>query len=104
MSSFVEILEYIFKIPGVEFFLSNRLCQDLIEKFFSQQRQRGGANDNPNCHQFVKNTQAIRVINGTCGTIKGNCRGNGHDEKSLTKRKYSVQQENEPLPKRRYKH
>ena len=103
MSSFVEILEYIFKIPGVEYFLSNRLCQDAVKKFFSQQQQRVGTNDNPNGHQFVKNTQAIRVINGTCGTIKGNCRGSSHDSK-LTKRKCVSDQENEPLPKRRYKH
>ena len=102
MSSFVEVIQYLFKIPEVKLFLSNRLCQDPLEKFFGQQRQRGGAHDNPNVNQFVKNTQAIRVINSTCGTIRGNCRGSNHTDELLTKRKCNA--ENDPLPKRQYKH
>ena len=46
--SFVEFLQYIFTVPGVKFFLSNKLSQDPIEKFFGQQRQRGSSNDNSN--------------------------------------------------------
>jgi len=39
--SFIEFQQYIFKIPGVTVFFSNRLSQDPVEKFFGQQRQRG---------------------------------------------------------------
>ena len=82
------------KIPGVKVFLSERISQDPLEKFFGCQRQRGKTNENPNVQQFCKNSQALRVINGTCGNVsKGNCRGS----------KYSIdwEKENRPLPKRR---
>ena len=75
-------------------FLSEHLSQDLLEKFFGCQRQRGTTNENPNVVQFCKNTQALRVINGVCENVsKSNCRGN----------KISVNwgKENCPLPKRR---
>ena len=72
----MELLEYLFTIPGVEVFMSNMICQDPIEKFFGQQRQRGGAHENPNVAEFIKNTQALHVINITCDNIRGNCRGN----------------------------
>ena len=78
-------------------FLSNRLTQDPLEKFFGQQRQRGGANENPNVPDFLKNTQAFRVINTTCAGIRGNCRGS--DKKKRTKLVDDL--ENKPIPKRR---
>ena len=73
--SFVELTEFLFTIPDVVVFLSNRLCHDPLEKFFGQQRQRGGTNENPNVAEFLKNTQALRVINTTWINIKGNFRG-----------------------------
>ena len=61
---------------GVTSFLSQRICQDPLENFFGCQRQRGGVHDNPNVQEFVKNTQALRVINSFCkGPSQGNCRG-----------------------------
>ena len=90
----MELLEYIFTIPGVKVFLSERLSQDPLEKFFGCQRQRGTTNENPNVAQFCKNTQALRVINGVCGNVsKSNCRGN--------KTSIGREKENCPLPKRR---
>ena len=45
-----------------------------------QQRHRGRTNENPNAKDFIKNTQALRVVNGVCSKIKGNCRaGNTED-------------------------
>ena len=41
---FVEMVRFIFTIPGVTSFLSNKLCQDSLENFFGRQRQRGRAN------------------------------------------------------------
>ena len=92
----MELVRYIFTFPGVRYFLSERICQDPLEKFFGCQRQRGRVNENPSVAEFVKNTQALRV----CGNqIKGNCRG------SNSKRVLTFDKENiAPLTKRRRKH
>ena len=97
--SFVEMVEYLFKnIPDLKFFLSNRICQDPLENFFGHQRQRGKVNDNPNSAEFIKNTQALRVINSTCATIRGNCRDSKGKE-SVSR--VALMAENcTPLPKR----
>jgi len=90
----LELVEYIFTIPGVTVFLSERLSQDTLENYFGCQRQRGKSHENPNVLQFCDNHQALRVINGTCATVsKGNCRG--------SKNVINWEQENRPLPKRR---
>ena len=100
VKSFIELVKFVFTIPGVFLFLSNRLNQDPIEKFFGQQRQRGGTHKNPNASQFLKNTQALRVINTTCGAIKGNCRGdNGKQKRGAVENL-----ENTPLSKHKRKH
>ncbi|KAL5491299.1 hypothetical protein EMCRGX_G016561 [Ephydatia muelleri] len=79
--SFIEIFQYIFTLPDVESFLSQRLCQDSLEKFVGCQRQRRRVNDNPNVAEFVKNTQAIRVIGSFCQSPKyGNCRGSNSEQ------------------------
>ena len=68
-------MNYLFGLPGVTCFLSEKLSQDPLEKFFGCQRQRGGVNENPTVDEFVKNTQALRVINSVCRDVRGNCRG-----------------------------
>lgn len=91
-----------FTVPEVTVFMSNRICQDLLEQFFGQQRQRGRTHENPNAAEFLKNTQALRVINSTCAGIRGNCRGsnnrNGKRKTVLTKVNTA------PLSKRRRKY
>ena len=87
-----------FKIPGVTVFLSEKLTQDPLEKFFGCQRQRGGTADNPRVGEFLKNTNALRVISNVCGNVsRGNCRGSHKEE-------VDHQKENTPLPKRRRFH
>ena len=94
MKSFVEIVQYLFSIPGVKEFLSGWLSQDSLEKFFGCQCQRGSSNENPNAHEFCDNTQAFRVINTVCKDIpRGNCRG--------SKNSIDWEDESKPLPKRR---
>jgi len=90
---------YIFtNIPDVKMFLSNRICQDPLENFFGQQRQRGKANENPNSAEFMKNTQALRVINTACSTVRGNCR---QINETKSAKLVSTMAENcEPLAKR----
>ena len=53
-------------MPDVQSFLSQRLCQDPLERFFGLQRQRGSVHENPNVVEFSKNTQALRVIKSVC--------------------------------------
>ena len=98
--SFVALVKYLFTISDVKSFLSQRICQDPLENFFGQQRQRGGMHDNPNVKEFIANTQALRVVNMTKFTPvkRGNCRGNKEDEE------ISVKENSEPLPKRPRKH
>ena len=82
VKAFVELVQYLFTIPGVKVFLSEKISQDPIEKFFGCQRQRGRVNENPNAKEFMKNTQALRVINGMCPSVtRGNCRGNNEQQK-----------------------
>ena len=98
VKSFTELVPQLFAIPGVKVFLSERINQDPLEKFFGCQRQRGGRNENPTVAEFYKNTQALRVINSFCvGPVKGNCRNQTTEQG----RKTDCDKENTPLPKRR---
>ncbi len=56
MSSFIEIVKYIFTIPGVTSFLSERIQQDPLK---NRQQQRGRVNENPTFIQYLKNEQAL---------------------------------------------
>lgn len=95
--SFVELVPFILKIPVVNFFLSERISQDPLEKYFGCQRQKGGTNANPNLASFLKNNQTLCVVNTVSGHVpRGNCRGR--------KSQITVEDENAPLPKRRRQH
>ena len=96
VNSFIEMTEYIFTIPGVKVFLSNRICQDPLENFFGRQRQRGRVNEHPNALEFIRNTQALRIINTEGATVRGNCRG----VKKNKRKAEPIMVENSPLPKR----
>ncbi len=61
------------------------------------QRQRGRVNENPSVAEFAKNTQALRIVNSTCATVRGNCRG-GKEKAD------NIEVDNTPLNKRRKKH
>ena len=98
--SFIHFVRHLFERPEIRgerlAFLSNRICQDPLENFFGCQRQRGGTSDNPNVAEFLKNTQALRVVNSLCrGLSGGNCRRGKH------KINVNIGEENSPLPKRR---
>ena len=101
--SFVELVEYVFTIPGVKVFLSNRICQDPLENFFGLQRQRGRVNENPNALEFLRNTQALRIVNTECDTVRGNCRGAKKNRKRK-KKDEPIMVENTPLAKRQKRH
>ena len=55
--SFVEVTTLLFAVPGVQFLLSEKFCQDPLEAFFGKQRYKGGRNGNPSVKEFVDNTE-----------------------------------------------
>jgi len=69
----MELILYLFQIDGVTCFLSEKLSQDALDRI---QRQKGRTNNNPTVYEFLKNTQALRVIDPIqVNDITGNCRG-----------------------------
>lgn len=70
MKSFVELVRYLFTIPGVPPFLSRRVTQDPLEKFFGLQRQRGRVNENPNVAGFLKNTKLSELFRHAQGVFE----------------------------------
>ena len=87
----MELVQHLFTIPGVKSFLSERIQQDPLEKYFGGQR-RGRL---PTVAQFLKNDQALRIINSiNLDVVSGNTRG-------TNKRYLEHQQGSGPLNKRR---
>jgi hypothetical protein len=87
--------QHLFSKTTAKSFLSEKISQDPLEKFFGIQRQRGRVNENPSVQEFCKNTQALRVIGTTCAHVcvsKGNTRGNKENSEPI---------EEQPLAKRR---
>ena len=76
VNSFIELAWTLLSIPGAPPFLSRRITQDPLEKFFGLQRQRGRVNENPSVNEFHKNSQALRVVQAYTLSVRGNCRGN----------------------------
>ena len=96
VSSFVELIPYLFKIPNVRGFLSYTINQDPLEKYFGIQHQAGKSNENPTVSQFVKNTDTIRVIRAIwIDDITGNCRGHN------SKKHLDFEAAKKPLQKRK---
>ena len=82
VSSFLEFVPSILKVPGVTVFLSVKLNQDPLEKFFGCIRQHGRVNDNPTVLQAMTASQTLRVANSLrFATITGNCRGASKKER-----------------------
>jgi len=54
VSSLLKLIPYLFSIEGVSSFLSEKLSQDTLEKFFGIQHQKGRSNENPTVAQFIK--------------------------------------------------
>lgn len=59
---------------GMEFVLTERLCQDTVEEYFGNQRKLGRRSDNPDIHTFGYNNNAIR-IQRQVSCQSGNTRG-----------------------------
>jgi len=76
VKSFLELVSIIY-FPCqmlLHLLVCKRISQDPLEKFFGLQRQRGKVNEHPSVQEFIKNTQALRVMKIAKISIKGNCR------------------------------
>ena len=89
------MVQDLFTDEHVTSFLSERIQQDPLEKYFGKQRQRGRVNENPTVSEYMKNEQALRVISSiNLDVVKGNTRGTNkrklevdpEDYKSLRRR------------------
>jgi len=97
VSSFLELVPFIFSLQGVSSFLSGKLNQDPLETFFGCIRQHGKVNDNPTVHESLKSVQALRVVNSIrFSSVTGNCRGTNRKVKALEEEEI-----NQKLPKRK---
>ena len=94
--SFVEVVRYLFSIPGVKFVLSGRFSQDPLEKYFGNQRQHGGSNENPNVQQMVHSASALRALKSvTLNSVRGNC------GRSKAQKRPPLVVDNSTLPKKK---
>ena len=74
VNSFVEMTQFLLSVPGVQYVLSEKLCQDPVEAFFGKQRAAGGWSDNPTVHQFCLNTVSLGVQGSAAlEPVRGNC-------------------------------
>lgn len=76
VKAFVELARYLLSLPGVKYFLSEKINQDTVECFFGRQRMRGGYSDNPNIKAFIYGSNSLRVQGSAAVKVmRGNCRG-----------------------------
>ena len=95
VSSIVQVVQFLLS-EGMEYVLSERFCQDLLEEYFGRQRERGRFNDNPTLQAFGYNDLTLAVQRNIAPVVKGNDAGRHKGECS----KWNVVSE-EPLPKRK---
>ena len=50
------------QISGISCFLSNRIRQDCLKKYFGMERQCGGTNDNRTIQDFTKNSDTLHLV------------------------------------------
>ena len=65
----------LFHVAGVNYILSEKLCQDPVESFFGKQRAAGGRNENPTVKDFCKNTASFWLQGSAAlAPVRGNCK------------------------------
>ena len=71
--SVIEATQFLLQ-EGMDFVLTERLCQDALKEYFGHQRKLGRQNDNPDIQAFGYNNNAIR-IQRQVSCQSGNTRG-----------------------------
>jgi hypothetical protein len=72
---------------GVQYVLTERLCQDSLENYFGQQRAIGRRKDNPSLHDIGYNDNTIRNQCTFKPIIGTNSLDNNPEPKTFTKEK-----------------
>ncbi len=83
-------------VNGVEYVLSNKLCQDPVEEYFGRQRAIGRRSDNPCMREFGYNENKLRIQRSIL-PIQGNTKGRVKDRNET--RWFDV--DNSLIPKRK---
>ena len=91
--SVIEVCKFLLQ-EGMEYVLTERFCQDIVEEYFGSQRKLGRRNDNPDIRTFGYNDNTIR-IQRAISCQSGNTRGRKDKRKSWT------QVTDDPLPSRK---
>ena len=79
--SLIEAVKFLLS-EGMEFVLSERFCQALLEEYFGRQRERGRFNDNPTVQAFGYNDRTLAVQRNIAPVLKGNVAGRHKGEGS----------------------
>ena len=96
--SVIETVRYLLKVPGVEFVLTERFNQDVLEENFGRHRSIGRRNENPSLYQFGYDSNTTRMQR-SIAPVTGNTKG-GHKQKRHVS--WSIV-DDAPLPKRNTK-
>ncbi len=89
----IQVVKFLIS-EGMEYVLSERFCEDLLEEYFGRQRERGRFSDNPTVQAFGYNL-TLAVQRNIAPVVKGNVAGRHKGESS------TVLLSEEPLPKRK---
>lgn len=71
--SLIECVKFLLK-EGMEYVLTERLCQDPVEEYFGAQRKIGRRSENPDFEQCLFNDNTLRIqkeVSITSGNTRG---------------------------------
>ena len=94
--SVIEATKFLLS-KGMDFVLTNRFNQDVVEEYFGRQRSLGRRSDNPNLWQFGYNDNTIRMQRSVA-PVTGNTEG-----RHVQKRKVSWKDVDNTLLKKKSK-
>ena len=90
--SHIEAIHFLLG-EGLQYVLSERFMQDVLEDYFGHQRSKGGRSDNPTAQQFGYNDLTIAAQRDIAPVVRGNVGGRYEKKKWF-------QVSNEPVRKR----
>ena len=73
VKSLIECVRFLLG-EGVEYILTERFCQDVLEGYFGNQRKLGRRNDNPDINEFGYNDNTLRIqryVSHSSGNTRG---------------------------------
>ena len=92
--SVVEANKFLLQ-EGVEYILTERFCQDVIQEYFGSQQKIRRSNDNPDIQMFGYRDSTIQIQQSVKILVCGNTRGKKDERKAW------VNARNDALPKKK---